>query len=618
LKRLIIKHGDRVIRHELSDQPVTIGRDPGCDLFFTDTRLSRRHAMIEPSEGGVRFIDLGSRNGSFIEGQRIEEQDLEPGVEVRLGGLLLTYEDDTPPPPETEDADDTATVVLTSPPVPTPSPDDSATVMLSAGPDIPEPEAKPAEPEQQDATVMLPPRAGKPEGAGGTPEDDKTVLLNRRAEEKADDDTGTLLLKPEAPAAGRVHSDTRILTPQDLAPAPSEPVPAEPPLMPSDEAEVGAAGWMSSLSWSAKFLLLSAGLALLVYFMLAMPLVRTLGNALREESLRRGRVILELLTEANGPFVGEGRLRELNVDGVLREERVKEALLLDLEGNVLAPSNRTDEVMSSIEGIGAPIEDIRTFYLGRRGSDYVLVQPLLYQSRRVGIAVVVYEVATASASWATAVLFLAFLVLLLGVVTTLLLGRRMTLDPLSSLRDDVEAIVKGDADYVPPRQAFPELSDVAKSINRLVERSFARTVRGDAAPKPTEPSPPKPRRQERSARPIADRPSPAVVESRVEAEATPTPREEPQAATEGARFWVDENFVVIRAEEEAAGLVGTTASAMEGKHLIEAVADQKLLEVVLDAINGLGEGGSSTAETENIKATAARQQGAIVVGLRQL
>ena len=565
----------------------------------------------------MRFVDLGSRTGSFVESKRVEEYNLVPGCEVRFGGLLLIYEDDSPPPPPAAKPDDTATILLTAPPKP--SPDDSATIMLSAPPGAPllQTPEEPDAPEKDDATVMLPAQLGKPETVAEAAQDDKTMMLVPKLETKAPDDTGTLMMKPETQAAGRGSSDTRILTPQDFAPPSPEPLPAEPPPIPDEDVDGGAAGWMSSLSWSAKFLLLTSSLALLVYFMLAMPLMGTLGNALEKESLRRGRVILELLTEANGSIVGDGRLRDLNVDGVLREERVKEALLIDLEGNVLAPSNRTDEVLDSIEGIGAPIDDIRTFYLGRRGSDYVLVQPLLHRSRRVGLAVVVYEVATASASWATAVLFLAFLVLLLGIVTALVVGRRMTLEPLSSLRDDVEAIVKGDADYLPARQAFTELSEVARSVNRLVARSFELAAQRPATAPPSRPSHTKSGSREPSVQPIAGAPA-SVSGDRVASEPIPDARQQPAGSAEGARFWVDENFVVIRAEDEAAGLVGASASAMEGRHLIEAVADQKLLEVILDAINALGDAATVDAETEQVKVTTAREQDAIVVGLRKL
>jgi HAMP domain-containing protein len=591
LKRLIIKHGERVIRHELSDQSLTIGRDPSCDLYFSDSRLSRRHALIEPGEGGMRFIDLGSLNGSFVESKRVEGYNLVPGSEVRLGSLVLTYEDDSPSPP------------------PTVEPDDTAPIATSGSPPL---QAIPQDldvPEKYDETVILSAQLDTP---GTVVEDDKTLLLVPKLATKTPDDTGTLIMKSGPPAGGRGSSDTRIV----MSPSP-EPVPAEPPPIHGEDVDGGAAKWMTSLSWSVKFLLLTSSVSLLVYFMVAMPLLRTLGNALREESLRRGRVILELLTETNDTMVGEGRLRDLNVEGVLREQRVKEALLIDLEGNVLAPSNRTDEVLDSIKGIGAPIENIHTFYLGRRGSDYIFVQPLLHRSRRVGIAVVVYEAATASGSWATAVLFLAFLVLLIGIVAALVVGRRMTLDPLSSLRDDVEAIVKGDADYVPARQAFTELSEVARSVNRLVARSFELAHQRPATAPPSRPSPAKSRSRDPSAQPTAGAPA-FVSGGRVASEPIPDARQQLVMSAEGARFWVDENFIVIRAEDEAAELIGASASAMEGRHLIEAVEDQKLLEVILDAINTLGDTSPADAETEHVKVTAARDGDTIVVGLRKL
>ena len=337
--------------------------------------------------------------------------------------------------------------------------------------------------------------------------------------------------------------------------------------------------------------------------------MRTLGSALREESLRRGRALLSLAAATNGTAVGEGRIRDVSVDNVLREERVKEALLLDLEGNVLAPPSRAAEVLTTIDGIDAELGDIRTFYLGRRGSDYVMVQPLLHRSRRVGFAVLVYEAATASASWATAVLFLAFLVLLLGVVIALVFGKRMTLEPLSNFRDDIEAVVKGDADYVPPEQGFAELSELARSVNRLIARAFTVSAVEPAAaePAPAAEAPPAP-----IARPAKSQTSKRPVTAAISTSPDP----------DAARFWIDQNFIVVRADEEAAALVGATATGMEGKHLIEAVADQKLLEVILDAVNALEElpAAETTAELpggSTLKVTASRDQGNTVIGLRR-
>ena len=61
-----------------------------------------------------------------------------------------------------------------------------------------------------------------------------------------------------------------------------------------------------------------------------------------EEWQKAGSVIplLDLLTAANATAVAEGRARDLQVEMVTREERVKEAFLLDLQGKVLAPSSR--------------------------------------------------------------------------------------------------------------------------------------------------------------------------------------------------------------------------------------------------------------------------------------
>ncbi len=44
MEKLIIRHGDRVTEHEIGEHPLIIGRDPQCDLFFADKKLSRRHA----------------------------------------------------------------------------------------------------------------------------------------------------------------------------------------------------------------------------------------------------------------------------------------------------------------------------------------------------------------------------------------------------------------------------------------------------------------------------------------------------------------------------------------------------------------------------------------------
>ena len=598
MPRLVITHGERTIRQELGDQPVVLGRDPGCDLFFADQRLSRRHARFEPTPEGVRLEDLASRNGCWMGGKRVSEVLLKPGDEVLLGTLTLVFEEDAPAP--SPSADDTGTVVLDARSIEPPSPpDEDRTVILASSASTPT--QAPSDPSGTEATVLLKPSGGASKPSQ-IPDTKKTPVL----------DPGQL----RAPAS--VLPKTTVLTPEDLPPLPPEP-PPEMPRSPSASAEAAEeespAASAGSLAWSSRLLLLTTGLAVLVYFVLAFPLMRTLGNALREESLRRGRVILDLLAAENGTLVGEGRVRDLSVDAVLREERVKEALLIDLDGKVLAPSSRADEPpLGSIPGIDAALGDIRTFYLGRRGNgDYVMVQPLLHQSRRVGLAVLVFEAASASASWALAVLFLAFLVMMVGILTTVLFAKRMTLGPLGNLRDDVEAVIKGDAHRVPLGPGFPELAELARSINRLAERTapaarLPRPVAPSSPPRPSEPSP--------VSVPSVSRASHSAPPASQVGAVLPLP-----AAGDGARLWVDASFIVERADEAALAILGVV-SGIEGKHVIEAVADQKLLEAILDAINGLegSVGGAITAELPSgpVSVSVEREGASIVVALRKL
>ncbi len=59
-------------RHTI-DKEIIIGRDPECGLVIPDRQVSRFHARLTQTEEGVLLEDLGSKNGTFYEGKRIEE-----------------------------------------------------------------------------------------------------------------------------------------------------------------------------------------------------------------------------------------------------------------------------------------------------------------------------------------------------------------------------------------------------------------------------------------------------------------------------------------------------------------------------------------------------------------
>lgn len=71
---------------------VVVGRSPGCDLVLDDDRISRRHARLAWGEGGWRIADLGSKNGTAVDGVPVEQAMLGERHWLSFGGLLSRFE----------------------------------------------------------------------------------------------------------------------------------------------------------------------------------------------------------------------------------------------------------------------------------------------------------------------------------------------------------------------------------------------------------------------------------------------------------------------------------------------------------------------------------------------
>lgn len=72
-------------------RPLTLGRDAACDLAFANPRVSRRHCTVRPGAGGDELADLGSSNGTFVNGVKVPHRALRDGDVVELGGEVLAY-----------------------------------------------------------------------------------------------------------------------------------------------------------------------------------------------------------------------------------------------------------------------------------------------------------------------------------------------------------------------------------------------------------------------------------------------------------------------------------------------------------------------------------------------
>jgi len=83
----------KVLQHiELVEgRRVRIGRSPDNDVRLVDPKVSRQHAEIKPI--GDRWVirDLDSTHGCFVQGQRIRELSVAPGLEVRIGPAVVRF-----------------------------------------------------------------------------------------------------------------------------------------------------------------------------------------------------------------------------------------------------------------------------------------------------------------------------------------------------------------------------------------------------------------------------------------------------------------------------------------------------------------------------------------------
>lgn len=73
------------------------GREVGCDLLLDEGRCSRKHARLQPSPGGILVTDLGSSNGTFINGNRIESGIAKAGDELGFDTAKYKVEGLAPP-----------------------------------------------------------------------------------------------------------------------------------------------------------------------------------------------------------------------------------------------------------------------------------------------------------------------------------------------------------------------------------------------------------------------------------------------------------------------------------------------------------------------------------------
>ena len=129
--RLVVRRGpQRNQSYEITQEETSLGRDVSNDIVINDRETSRHHLRLLRSDEGITVEDLGSTNGTFVNGKRVSGvTPLQDGDMIGLGETVtLTLEiarADQPPPPPADELD--AVTPQPAPPVDLPSPESAPT-----------------------------------------------------------------------------------------------------------------------------------------------------------------------------------------------------------------------------------------------------------------------------------------------------------------------------------------------------------------------------------------------------------------------------------------------------------------------------------------------------------
>lgn len=86
---VVLADGTRV---EVSLEPLVLGRLTECDVVLADPNVSRRHAEIRRDGTGFTIVDLGSTNGTRVNGAGVRERRLADGDQITVGSTTLRFE----------------------------------------------------------------------------------------------------------------------------------------------------------------------------------------------------------------------------------------------------------------------------------------------------------------------------------------------------------------------------------------------------------------------------------------------------------------------------------------------------------------------------------------------
>ena len=87
----VIQGTDQGSRFELASDVLSLGRDAANPVRLHDTEVSRQHAEVRRDGDRYVLVDLGSSNGTFVNGHNVRRHELQSGDQIEIGRTVLLY-----------------------------------------------------------------------------------------------------------------------------------------------------------------------------------------------------------------------------------------------------------------------------------------------------------------------------------------------------------------------------------------------------------------------------------------------------------------------------------------------------------------------------------------------
>lgn len=522
LKLVIVDGPSRGKEFPLDEGETVLGRTNETPVELPSNKVSRRHAAIRVARGQVEIEDLNSSNGTYLNGKRITKSAVPAGAKIVVGEYVL---------------------------------------QVSNGGSGKQPAAAPGGRPQSGGKAMVvapqggPPQRGQPRGPAPRPGQQPRG-------------------RPTSTGGGIAASEG------------------------ANRVADQVVGKMGGIAWRTQVFIMAGLIAAAMLGGVAFLISRTKAD-FRALALGRAKLVAQQLAAENATYMFLRNDLSLSGDATAKEDGVKDTLIVakmkSVQGEVTAEisfpqtlrGNVIDENLYPVIIDALKATNSFDVVMGPNKNNPAwtdIAAPMQYYDsndpvnpgfKLVGVAFITFDaqVVADRATNAGLLYGVALVILVLASTAGALLVIRATEPGIARLQEDTELVIRGDLKQVKSTLNMPQMEALAHSINRLIQKAPQAGNRNTAEDMAMGRAPAGPALAlPAHAGPVDNAGTTATVRAVV-------------SAIEDAIIVVDNESNVVEVNKPAERMFGLIPSRVRGKHLLEAITDQDLLNTVLDVIN---------------------------------